>query len=93
MSRILHLAPRAEYMHFDKRQFEMLNHPGVSTIDKDTVVMTNGDQHRWMVLGTGEQLRGTEWDCIIVGEDIRRLVPDRDYRFMVELIPTRVRPK
>jgi hypothetical protein len=93
MSRILHLSPRREHLEFNKRQFAVLNYPGIAISKGDTVTMTNGDEHVWMVLGRGDQLRGTEWDCVIVDEDIRRCVADRDYRFMLELIPTRVRPK
>jgi hypothetical protein len=80
-------------MEFDKRQFEHLNRMGVRSVDRDVVTMTNGDEHRWMLIGSGEQLRGTEWDCVIVVEDLRRCVADRDYAYVMDLIPTRVRPK
>lgn len=93
MSRVLHLSPRRADLDCAKRTFAVFNRPGIARSKGDTVTMTNGDEHVWMVFGHGDQLRGTEWDCVIVDEDIRRFMSEQDYGFMLELIPTRVRPK
>ena len=95
MSRILHLSARREQMEHSLHQFMQLNHPGVSRVDgtRKTVTMTNGDEHVWMVFDQGAQLRATEWDCVVADEDIRRFMVERDYAHMMDMVPTRVRPK
>jgi hypothetical protein len=55
--------------------------------------MTNGDEHVWMVFDQGSQLRGAEWGCVVADEDIRRFMVERDYAHMMDMVPTRVRPK
>lgn len=95
MSRILHLLARREQLEFSYRQFCDLNHPGVTTMNSSqpNAVMRNGDLHVWMIFGHGDNLRGTEWDCVIVDEDIRRFMSEQDYVNMLAIAPTRVRPR
>jgi hypothetical protein len=56
-------------------------------------IMTNGDLHVWVLFEHGDKLRGTEWDCVIVDEDIRRFMSEQDYVNMLAIVPARVRPK
>lgn len=95
MSRILHIEARQEHVEYSVNQFTRMNHQGISSVDgtRKTVTMVNGDEHVFKVFGRGDWLRGTEWDCVIVGEDIRRYMPMGDYEFLCELVPTRVRPR
>lgn len=93
--RILHLSARREQLEVSLHLFMRLNHPGIATSkgQQPRVTMTNGDEHVWMTFDHGEHLRGTEWDCVIVDEDIRRFMVERDYAHMLDIVPTRVRPK
>lgn len=95
MSRILHLSARREQMDVSYRQFYEINMRGVRTMNsaQPSAVMSNGDVHVWAVFGTGDNLRGTEWDCVIVDPDIRRFVSDKDYVDMLVIAQSRVRPK
>lgn len=95
MSRILHLSARREQQEVSLHQFMLLNHPGVAKSNgrQPRVTMTNGDEHVWMIFDHGDQLRDTEWDCVIVDEDIRRFMAEQDYANLMAIVPTRVRPK
>lgn len=94
MSRILHLSARREQLEVSYRQFWEFNMHGVRTMNaaQPNAVMNNGDVHVWMIFGNGDSLRGTEWDCVIVDEDIRRFMAEQDYVNMLVIAQSRVRP-